>query len=289
MDFLKKGWFSELSTLWPGQCFSLEVEEVIYHEKSQYQDILVLKTRSYGRVLVLDGVIQCTERDEFSYQEMMAHVPVTCHPAPTNVLVVGGGDGGVARELIKHSAIESIHLCEIDPAVISAVCQHMPFMPAGCFSSDKLHVHNADGREYLLEHAAQFDVIITDSSDPVGPASSLFEEEYYERISKALRSGGVMCCQGENMWLHQDLIHQVMTACRKYFRTVAYGYVSVPTYPAGQIGLLLASKDQHVDFSRPCKQLSQTEMNEMSLRYYSPEIHTAAFTLPRFARDAFSQ
>nr|XP_002119951.2 spermidine synthase-like [Ciona intestinalis] len=117
MDELKLNWFSELNSLWPGQCMSLEVEEVLFHERSKYQDVLVFKSKTYGNVLVLDGVIQCTERDEFAYQEMIAHLPLFSHPNPKNVLVIGGGDGGVIREVLKHSSVVSITQCEIDQVI----------------------------------------------------------------------------------------------------------------------------------------------------------------------------
>ncbi|XP_037085303.1 spermidine synthase-like [Pollicipes pollicipes] len=285
MDGIKTGWFSEFSSLWPGQCLSLEVEEVLFHEKSEFQDIMVLQSKAFGRTLILDGVIQCTEKDEFSYQEMISFLPLNSHANPKKVLIVGGGDGGVAREVVKHPAVEQVVMCEIDAMVVDVSKRLLPFMATG-FQSPKLTLFFGDGMEFMKQHRDEFDVIITDSSDPIGPAATLFEENYFELMSTALRPGGIICSQGENMWFHQDIIKKVMAGCRKNFGSVAYAYTTIPTYPGGQIGFVLASKDEAVDFSIPRRLLTEPEMDAMRLRYYTPEVHATAFVLPRFARLA---
>ncbi|CAI8037195.1 Spermidine synthase, partial [Geodia barretti] len=243
MDALKKGWFSELHNLWPGQSMSLEVEEVLHAEKTQFQDILIFQSKTYGRVLALDGVIQCTDRDECSYQEMMAHLPLCSHPNPSKVLVVGGGDGGVVREVAKHSCVEEIHLCEIDQRVVELSKQYLPQLSCG-FSDSRVAVHYQDGAEFMTQHPSQFDVIITDSSDPIGPAECLFEQPYYEKMKKALRPGGVLCAQGECIWLDLELIQRVAQHSRAMFPVVRFAFSSVPTYPCGTIGYLLASTNE---------------------------------------------
>uniref|UniRef100_A0A8C2DJ59 Spermidine synthase n=1 Tax=Cyprinus carpio TaxID=7962 RepID=A0A8C2DJ59_CYPCA len=204
MDNIKDGWFTETCTLWPGQAMSLQVEEVLYHKKSKFQDVMVFKSKTYGNVLVLDGVIQCTERDEFSYQEMIANLPLCCHPCPKKVLIIGGGDGGVLREVVKHPLVESVVQCEIDEDVINVSKKYLPGMAKGFFSP-KLTLHVGDGFEFMKKNQDAFDVIITDSSDPVGPAESLFKESYYQLMKTALCEGGILCCQGECQWLHLEL------------------------------------------------------------------------------------
>jgi spermidine synthase len=284
MDSLKPGWFSEFSTLWAGQAFSIAVDKILHQERSQYQDILVLQTPAYGRVLVLDGVIQCTERDEFSYQEMMTFVPLCSHPNPRNVLIIGGGDGGVAREVAKYPTVETIVQCEIDERVVELSKQWLPFMASG-FESPKLQLHIGDGLEFMKQHEAMFDVIITDSSDPVGPAETLFQESYYQLAAKALKPNGILCSQGENMWYHAPLITDMLAFCSKIFPKTRYGYTCIPTYPGGQIGLLVCSKNPDTEFQTPARVLSKEELSEMNLRYYTPKIHSAAFTLPRFMTE----
>ena len=174
---------------------TLKVEKVLHHEKSQYQDVLIFKSTDYGTVLVLDNVVQCTERDEFSYQEMIAHLAMFSHPNPKRVLVIGGGDGGVLREVVKHDCVEEAILCDIDEAVVRLSKQYLPHMAQG-LTHPKATVHIGDGFKFLEEYKNAFDVIITDSSDPDGPAESLFQKSYFELLNGALREGGVITTQG---------------------------------------------------------------------------------------------
>uniref|UniRef100_H2YMD7 Spermidine synthase n=1 Tax=Ciona savignyi TaxID=51511 RepID=H2YMD7_CIOSA len=285
MDELKLNWFSELNPLWAGQCMSLSVEEVLFHERSKYQDVLVFKSKTYGNVLVLDGVIQCTERDEFSYQEMAAHLPLFSHPNPQNVLVIGGGDGGVIREILKHPSVESVTQCEIDQVVID-VCRK--FLPSMSKSMDDSRVtqYIGDGLAFMRDNRAKYDVIITDSSDPQGPAECLFEKPYYELMRSALKDGGIICAQGECMWLHLKLICKMKEFCESLFPSVSYGYCTIPTYPSGQIGFMLCGLSKDTNFKEPCRVLSESEYASMGLKYYNPEIHKAAFVLPQFAKLA---
>ncbi|XP_078487009.1 spermidine synthase [Ciona intestinalis] len=285
MDELKLNWFSELNSLWPGQCMSLEVEEVLFHERSKYQDVLVFKSKTYGNVLVLDGVIQCTERDEFSYQEMIAHLPLFSHPNPKNVLVIGGGDGGVIREVLKHSSVVSITQCEIDQVVIDVSRKFLPTMSKS-MDDPRVTQFVGDGLAFMREHKAEFDVIITDSSDPQGPAEALFEKPYYQLMQKALKDGGIICAQGECVWLHLSLICNMKKFCETVFPSVAYGYCTIPTYPSGQIGFMMCSQNKETNFKEPCRVLSCDDVKEMGLKYYNSDVHKAAFVLPQFAKSA---
>lgn len=183
---IKDGWFAEISdTMWPGQAMSLKVEKVLHVEKSKYQDVLVFKSTTYGNVLVLDNCIQVTERDEFSYQEMITHLALNSHPNPKKALVIGGGDGGVLREILKHESIEEAWLCDIDETVIEVSKKYLPNM-AKSYDDPRTRVHIGDGFKFLEEYKNQFDVIITDSSDPEGPAESLFQKPYFQLLKDAL-------------------------------------------------------------------------------------------------------
>ncbi|KAL6091531.1 hypothetical protein STEG23_022217 [Scotinomys teguina] len=193
-----------------------KVEQLLHHWHSQYQDILIFLSKTYSNVLVLDGVIQCTERDEFSYQEMIANLPLCSHPNPRKVLIIGGGDGGVLREVVKHPSVESVVQCEIDEDVIEVSNKFLPGMAIG-FSSSKLTLHVGDGFEFMKQNQDAFDVIITDSSDPMGPAESLFKESYYQFMKTALKEDGILCCQGEYQWLHLDLIKEMRHFCKSLF------------------------------------------------------------------------
>jgi len=285
MNKLSPGWFSELSSLWPGQCMSLAVEKVLYSGKSKFQKIDVFKSKSHGVVLCLDDVIQVTENDEFSYQEMITHIPINCHPNPEKVLVIGGGDGGAVRELDKHPNVKEIVLCEIDEEVIEISKKFVPFLASG-FQSEKLTINIGDGFEFMKNHKNSFDVIITDSSDPIGPAASLFQKSYYELLKQALRPGGIVCSQGECMWLHLDIIKELMNDCKGLFPVVDYAYTSIPTYPSGSIGFILCSLNPDTSFKKPIFKVDDNLADELQLRYYSDKIHEASFALPRFVMKA---
>ncbi|KAJ3113094.1 hypothetical protein HK100_002096 [Physocladia obscura] len=277
---IKDGWFRETTALWPGQAMSLQVQEILHHEKSLFQDVLVFKSTNHGNVLVLDGVIQATEWDEFSYQEMIAHLPLMAHKNPKNILVIGGGDGGVLREIVKHPEVESVTLVEIDEAVIRVSKQFLPDMAKG-FYHPKVTVVVGDGFKYLKDNVGAFDVIITDSSDPVGPADVLFGEGFYALMKKSLKTGGIVCTQGECQWLHLPLIKQVLESSRLLYPTVAYAWASVPTYPCGNMGFILCCNEEGRDLSRPLR-IFPPEKEET--RYYTAEVHAAAFVLPAFTR-----
>ncbi|KAF2968387.1 hypothetical protein GQX73_g5184 [Xylaria multiplex] len=255
-----------------GQAMTLKVDKVLHHEKSQYQDVLIFKSTDYGTVLVLDNVIQCTERDEFSYQEMITHLAMNSHPEPKKVLVIGGGDGGVLREVVKHECVEEAILCDIDEAVIRLSKEYLPGMSEG-FNHPKVKVHVGDGFKFLDEYKNAFDVIITDSSDPDGPAESLFQKSYFQLLHDALRPGGVITTQGsENQWLHLPLITKLKKDCGEVFPVAEYAYTTIPTYPSGQIGFMCGPGPPQ-DEERLC-------------RYYNAEIHKASFILPTFAKKA---
>ncbi|KAG0635633.1 Spermidine/spermine synthase [Tuber brumale] len=281
---IQDGWFREVSEMWPGQAMTLRVKKILHHEKSKYQDVLIFESTDYGNVLVLDNVIQCTERDEFAYQEMITHLAMNSHPNPKKVLVIGGGDGGVLREVVKHECVEEAILCDIDEAVIRLSKQYLPHMSKG-FDHPKSTVHVGDGFKFLEDYKNEFDVIITDSSDPEGPAESLFQKPYFELLFGALKEGGVITTQAENQWLHLQLIIDLKKSCREVFPVVEYAYTTIPTYPSGQIGFMVCSKDASRDVSKPLRAVSDEEEQKM-YRYYNKRIHEASFVLPTFAAAA---
>eukprot|EP00904_Undaria_pinnatifida_P006612 jgi/Undpi1/3080/HiC_scaffold_15.g06455.m2 len=241
---IKDGWFSESEVLWPGQKFSLEVKEVLFHERSDFQDVLVFDSVNYGKVLVLDGVIQLTERDECSYQEMLTHIPCFAHGNPKKVLIVGGGDGGVLREVARHKSVEAIDMCEID-SLVCEVSQRFNLCTSTSFGDARLTLVHEDAAEFVKKEGNNgYDIIIVDSSDPVGPAESLFQPMFYQNMKKVLAPGGVIATQGECLWLHLPLIKSVMNACTEVFASVDYAFTTVPSYPSGQIGFILASTEE---------------------------------------------
>ena len=283
-NLIVDGWFREVNDkCFPGQGLALKVDEVLYHSESEFQDILVFKSSTYGNVLVLDGIIQATERDEFAYQEMISHVPLFAHNKPRKVLVIGGGDGGVLREVVKHSCVESATLVEIDETVINLSKKYLPGM-ACAFGNPKVQVKLQDGFQFLRETAEteRYDVIITDSSDPEGPAEAFFQEEYFQLLNNALNEGGIVIAQAsENVWLNLPYIRQLVKTAGAVFPQVRYCYTTVPTYTSGQLGLIVCAKDSDVDLEHCVRSPTSHEQDQM--KYYNPGIHTASFVLPTWA------
>ncbi|KAK9505070.1 hypothetical protein O3M35_009215 [Rhynocoris fuscipes] len=287
MDLFKKGWFTEIYDLSPGMTLSLEIKNILHQEKSKYQDILVAETKSCGKMLVLDGIIQCTEFDEFSYQEMISFLPLCSHPDPKKVLIVGGGDGGVAREVTKHPSVELVEQVEIDDRVIDLCKKYLPSMAVG-FKHPKLKLHVGDGFEFMKQRTQQYDVIITDSSDPVGPAIPLFKQEYFKLMRSALKPGGIVCSQASNPWSNTKEYVEVTNVCKDLFPSSGFAYTSVPTYPNGVIGFALGSLNKETNFKEPVKRFSEEELSKMELRYYNSDVHKAAFCLPNFMKNALN-
>eukprot|EP01083_Nonionella_stella_P025492 70172_1 len=288
VDLVMKGWFSEVNSQWPGQAMSLEIDSVLFKERSKYQDVLVFKSKTFGNVLVLDGVIQLTERDECAYHEMMTHIAMFSHEAPQKILVIGGGDGGIVREILRHKSVSEVVVCEIDDVVIDCGKKFFPTVATG-WDDPRVQVYSGDAVEYVKRDdcRGKFDVIICDSSDPVGPAEKLFEDQFYRDAHACLRDGGILCTQGESMWLHTDLIEKLVKGARKIFETAEYATTQIPTYPCGQIGFLLARKRQsasHSQKSTPCREPVRECVFQDDLRYYSSNLHRAAFVLPMFVR-----
>ncbi|KAK8089911.1 spermidine synthase [Apiospora hydei] len=281
---IKDGWFREISEMWAGQAMTLKVKKVLHHEKSKYQDVLIFESEKHGNVLVLDNVIQCTEYDEYSYQEMITHLAMNAHPNPKKVLVIGGGDGGVLREVVKHECVEEATLCDIDEAVIRLSKEYLPGMAEG-YKHPKSKVHVGDGFKFLNDYKNCFDVIITDSSDPEGPAESLFQKPYFQLLHDALRDGGVITTQAESQWLHLPLITKLKKDCKEVFPVAEYGFTTIPTYPSGQIGFMVCCKEAGRDVKTPLRKWSAEEEVKLC-RYYNSRVHEAAFVLPNFAAEA---
>lgn len=275
------GWFREISdTMWPGEAMTLKVEKVLHHEKSKYQDVLIFKSTDFGNVLVLDNAIQVTERDEYSYQEMIAHLAVNSHPNPKRVLVIGGGDGGVLREVVKHESVEEAVLCDIDEAVIRLSKEYLPGL-SEAYNHPKVKVHIGDGFQFLRDYKNTFDVIITDSSDPEGPAETLFQKPYFELLNDALTEKGVITTQAESFWIHLPIIKELKKACSEVFPVAEYAWTSIPTYPTGMIGFMVCSKDKNANVKKPLRTISDEKEDEL-YKYYNKKVHEASFVLPNW-------
>ncbi|MFH2093626.1 MAG: spermidine synthase [Pseudomonadota bacterium] len=278
------GWFSEICPSWPGIANCFKIEKILYSKQSKFQQIDVYKTQHHGNMLVLDGLIQLTQLDEFAYQEMLAHVPLFAHPDPKYVLVIGGGDGGVLREVARHPGIESIDFCEIDEAVMAVSKQFLPEMACG-FDDPRVNIYIEDGNGFVQKRHNRYDVIIVDSSDPIGPATKLFEKPFYQALKSALRPNGLVASQGESFFLHQDCVKKLAGITKQVFPIQAYAYIIVPTYPGGHIGVCLGSLGPNPE--KPNRLVVPAIQDQ--LKYYTPQIHEACFVLPHFANKMIEQ
>ena len=265
-----------------GCTLSMKIKNVLYQGASQFQKIAVFQTERLGKVLVLDGTTMLTEFDEFSYHEMITHVPLLVHPKPSRILIIGGGDGGVVREALKHPEVESVHLCEIDKGVVDACRQYLPSL-ASSLDDPKVEIFYEDGAKFITSHPKSYEVIIVDSTDPVGPGQILFQREFYASMKEALTAEGIVVTQCESLFLHRNVIEGVYHFARKLFQTARYYYTLVPTYPSGMIGFFVGSLKRD-----PIEEFDEERASRLKgLRYYSTEIHRAAFALPRFAAEYF--
>jgi spermidine synthase len=266
-------WLTEEQT--DNMRLSLRVSRTLYQKKTPYQDLLIVDTPEYGRTLVLDGAIQLTERDEFCYSEMMAHVPLCAHPDPRRVLIVGGGDGAILREVLRHKTVEICTLIDIDREVIEASKRYLPTV--GCeLENPRADVRCMDALGYIETTSDRFDVVIVDSTDPVEFAAGLFQAPFYTNIKKVLNPTGIVTELTESPFADTALMRQAIGEMRKVFPVVEMYWGAVPTYPTGMWTYGAASLAPN-----PATPLRGVE----GTRYYTNEIHKAAFVLPPFLRQ----
>lgn len=268
-------WVSELQT--DDLKISLRVRRTLHDEQSSYQRITVLDTVPYGTLLLLDGHIQTTEQDEFVYHEMLAHVPLHTHPDPKRVVVVGGGDGGTVREVLKHPGVEKVVLAEIDGRVIEASRRFLPSISSG-LDDPRVEIRIGDGIEHIREHPGTYDVVLVDSTDPIKAAEGLYSAEFYALCHRALREGGVLAVQSQSPFNERPLVRQVIQGMRASFPLVRLYWAVVPTYPAGFWSFTLGSKGPDPLQPRPVDP-------GLGGRYYTADIHRAAFVLPPFMQE----
>jgi len=267
-------WLEELQL--KNMRLGLRAQTVLHREVSRFQEILVVDTLAFGRALMLDGTFQVTEKDEFVYHEMLAHFPLMCHPCPKDVLVIGGGDGGTIREVVKHPEVERAVLCEIDPRVTAVAREFLPGVASG-LDDGRVAVLHEDGIKLVKDHEAAFDVILVDSTDPVGPAVGLYSPEFYAACRKALRPGGIVCAQSESPFVNGDVVRRVALSVRESFPCQQLYLAPLPTYPSGFWSFTAGSEaplPRDVDRARAAA---------LATRYYTADIHAAAFALPPFA------
>ncbi len=256
----------------------LKVEKVLFSGKSEFQSVDVVETKGHGKMLLNDGLIMVTEKDEISYHDMIAHVPLFTHPNPKNVLVIGGGDGGTAREVIRHKSVEKCTMVEIDEMVVNACREHIP-QTSSALSDPRIDLIIGDGVKFVKETKEKFDVILIDSTDPIGPAAPLFGEEFYKDVLACLSDDGIVVSQGETSWYAIDIQKSLLSVLNNVFDDVLMYNFSNLTYPGGMWSFTFATKKYHPvnDFNA-----ARVASSGLDFSYYNTALHTASFALPNF-------
>lgn len=266
-----------------GISLGLEVGDIHYQDKTEHQDLMIFDHARFGRVMSLDGAVQTTENDEFIYHEMFAHVPILAHGSAKKVLIIGGGDGGAACQVLKHSGIE-VTLVDIDRTVIDLSIEYMPTVSDGAFENPKLNVIITDGCKFVKETAEKWDVIIIDSTDPHGPGEVLYTQEFYGDCKSCLTDGGIIVTQNGIPFVQADELRNSYDRLGTLFLDVSFYMATVPSYVGGALAFGWATNDTslrkldtHVLLERYLDAAIETD-------YYSPEIHQASFVLPFYVQ-----
>lgn len=269
-------WYTEKQTDHYG--ITMKVKRTLHTEQTEFQYLEMAETEEWGNMLFLDGMVMTSQRDEFVYHEMVAHVPLFTHPNPENVLVVGGGDGGVIREILKHPSVKKATLAEIDGKVIEYSKVHLPEI-AGELENPRVEVKVGDGFMHIAESDQEYDVIMVDSTEPVGPAVNLFTKGFYAGISRALKEDGIFVAQCDNPWFKADLIRQVQADVKEIFPITRLYTANIPTYPSGLWCFTIGSKKYD-----PLA-VEDSRFFDIETKYYTKELHKACFALPKFVQD----
>ncbi|MCB0278076.1 MAG: polyamine aminopropyltransferase, partial [Calditrichaeota bacterium] len=257
---------------------SLKIKDVLYTGKSEFQTLEVLDTVGFGKVLLLDGLIMLTERDEFVYHEMISHVPVNVHPNPQKILVIGAGDGGTITEVLKHPEVQELDLVEIDKLVSDVSRDHFPQF-ADAFNDPRLTCHWQDGIKFVAKAEKQYDIIIIDSTDPIGPGEGLFTTKFYQNCFEILSNNGILVNQSESPQYTPAIVKSIHKKLSAIFPVFAMYQAFIPTYPSGHWMFSFASKNlDPIKDQKPNRWIEK----KIKTKYYNPSVHAAAFALPNF-------
>lgn len=276
------GWFEE--KLYANVRQTYEITRVLFREKTAHQDLIIFETPVYGRVLALDHVVQVTEKDEYVYHEMMTHVPILAHGRARRVLIIGGGDGGILRESLRHK-VERVTMVEIDRSVVDMCLKFMPSIPGRAFDDKRTELVIADGAHFVAETTDRFDVIIVDSTDPIGPGEVLFTESFYRNCRRCLTADGVLVNQNGVPFLQGDEVTLTYRRRKKFFKDAGFYVAAVPSYYGGFMALGWASNNVRARAVPAATLRQRARAARLKTRYYTPDVHAAAFALPQFIGD----
>ena len=262
---------------------AMRIDELLYDSKTKHQRLRIFRNQRFGRVMTLDDVVQTTEADEFIYHEMLTHVPLLAHGAAKSVLIIGGGDGGMLREVCRHKGVETVVMVEIDAGVVDFSKTHLPSLSAGAFDDPRLELVIADGADFMkAEDGRRFDVIIVDSTDPIGPGETLFTDHFYGHAARRLTRSGVLVTQNGVPFLQPDELTGTMRAFQSLFDDWSCYLAHVPSYAGGPMALGWGSHDPSVRNVANTLLRQRFKAANLETRYYTPQVHQAAFALPGY-------
>ena len=277
---IKDGFYNEITP--GGFGLAIKAGKVLFSEQSPFQKVEVFETDSMlGRVLTLDDLMMTTEGDEFHYHEMIAHIPMMHHKNPKSVLVIGGGDGGTVREVLKHKTVERVVLCEIDGMVIDACKKFLPTISCE-LDNPKVEILVQDAIEYIKDKKNEFDIVLIDSTDPMGPGEGLFTEEFYTNVKNSLKPDGIVCAQSESPFVNKEEIKKMYNLLKKVFPICSTFTSNIPTYPGGYWAWAFCSETVE-----PLSYFAEDRYNEItkSCKIYNKDYHCARFALPNYLKE----
>ncbi len=273
--------------LYPEWAQTFQIDEVLFEHRTDHQHLIIFKNAQFGRVMALDGIVQTTEADEFVYHEMLAHVPLFAHGSAKRVLIIGGGDGGLLREVLKHPEVEHVTQVEIDGQVIEMAKKLLPQHSQGAFDDPRVRIVIQDGIEFVRSCTESFDVVLSDSTDPVGPGEVLFTSPFYEGCQRVLGENGVLATQNGVPYLQLDEVRVTHQRLKPLFADVHFYGASVPTYVGGIMAFGWASQNPELR-QQPASVLRERfEQAGFKTRFYTPELHHGSFALPQYVLDSF--
>lgn len=273
-------WFTE--TLHEGFRTSIQVRRVLFDSRTDHQRLVIAESVAFGKLVMLDGVTQLTTADEYVYHEMLAHVPILAHGAVRDVLIVGGGDGAMIEEVFKHPGVERLTMAELDAGVIRLARAHLPELSNGAFDDPRLEIVIGDGADYVATSDRQFDLVIVDSTDPIGPGEAVFTPTFYADCRRVLRPGGVIVTQNGVPFFQAEELEATMRAFVGLFADATCYLAAVPTYVGGFMAFGWGSDDLALRHVPGALLADRAAAAGLATRYYTPEVHLASFALPRF-------
>lgn len=272
-------------TLYPGLQTEYSSEDIYFDSATEHQRLVIFRNPTFGRMMMLDGITQTTEADEFIYHEMLAHTPILAHGAASKVLIIGGGDGGMLREVLRHPGVEKCTMVEIDPSVVDLSKQYLPNHAQGAFDDPRTDLVFGDGAAFVKQPTDTYDVMIVDSTDPIGPGEVLFQDTFYANARRCLTPGGILVTQNGVPFMQSDELRNTVTHLRHLFADASCFLATVPTYVGGPMAFGWASDEPMHRLITEAALADRYAAADLTTRYYTPAVHKGAFALPGYVAE----